>query len=221
MHSLRLLAVGVLALTFFASLTQLPIAHASVEIAYDNGNPGGSWFLSAGYSVGVQFSLQPGWTLGAKLLTARYYFDTVGCSFVVLVLDSDHSTPLTPPFWATPTAPGNNFFSWFDVDLSSLNIVVTRGFFIGIQQLCNPPILAEDSVANVGRSYLGTSPSAWVTAGSGNSMIRAVVDPITPSAPVAGVVMPANNFAIVAPWLAIVGLVGIGTVVVMARKRET
>jgi hypothetical protein len=39
--------------------------------------------------------------------------------------------------------------------------------------------------------------------------------------PVGGVVMPADTFALVAPWLAIVGLVGcIGTVVVVAKKRR-
>jgi hypothetical protein len=39
--------------------------------------------------------------------------------------------------------------------------------------------------------------------------------------PVGGVVMPANTFALVAPWLLIIGLVGcIGTLVVFARKRR-
>lgn len=43
----------------------------------------------------------------------------------------------------------------------------------------------------------------------------------TEAPPVGGVVMPANTFAIAAPWLAIVGLVGcIGTVAVVAKKRE-
>jgi len=40
------------------------------------------------------------------------------------------------------------------------------------------------------------------------------------SCPVGGVVMPANTFAIAAPWLAVIGLVGcIGTAVVVAKKR--
>jgi hypothetical protein len=38
---------------------------------------------------------------------------------------------------------------------------------------------------------------------------------------VGGLVMPANTLALVAPWLAIIGLVGcIGTVVVVAKKRR-
>jgi hypothetical protein len=42
----------------------------------------------------------------------------------------------------------------------------------------------------------------------------------TVAPPVGGVLTPANTFAIVAPWLAVIGLVGcIGTVVVVAKKR--
>jgi TolB protein len=41
-------------------------------------------------------------------------------------------------------------------------------------------------------------------------------------ASVGGVVIPANNFAIVAPWLVIIGLVGcIGTAIVVAKKRQS
>jgi hypothetical protein len=43
----------------------------------------------------------------------------------------------------------------------------------------------------------------------------------SPEQAVGGAVLPANNFAIVAPWLAVIGLVGcIGTVVVAAKKRR-
>jgi hypothetical protein len=44
-----------------------------------------------------------------------------------------------------------------------------------------------------------------------------------PAAPVGGVVIPpANTFAMVSPWLAVVGLVGcIGTVVIVAKKRQS
>lgn len=42
----------------------------------------------------------------------------------------------------------------------------------------------------------------------------------SPAAPVGGLVMPANTFAILAPWLAVIGLVGcIGTVVVAKKRR--
>jgi len=46
----------------------------------------------------------------------------------------------------------------------------------------------------------------------------------TPPAPppaVGGVVMPANTLAIVAPWLAVIGLVGCISTVVITKKRET
>jgi hypothetical protein len=39
-------------------------------------------------------------------------------------------------------------------------------------------------------------------------------------APVGGVVMSVNTFAVLEPWLAVIGLVGcIGTIVVIAEKR--
>ena len=69
---------------------------------------------------------------------------------------------------------------------------------------------------------LGTSMLLGCRILSNNYLIRAVVDPILPSgAPVGGVVIPANNLAIAAPWLAVIGLVGcIGTVAVVAKKRR-
>jgi hypothetical protein len=71
--------------------------------------------------------------------------------------------------------------------------------------------------------------SYCVRAGSSSGGPNSAVDlPLTviPAAPaptaVGGVVMPANNPAIVAPWLAIIGLVGcISTVVVVAKKRRS
>ena len=160
--------------------SQLPLAHASVVLSYDNGSLGGSLSDSTGNSAGVRFSLQSGWT-GAKLLTARYDFDP-GCSevhsFTVLVLDSDHTTALTASFSATPSSGG-----FFDVDLSSLNIIVTHDFFIGIQWQANGvPCLGIDTGPSTGRSYDGASPATWI-AYSGNFIIRAVVDPITPVIP--------------------------------------
>jgi hypothetical protein len=45
--------------------------------------------------------------------------------------------------------------------------------------------------------------------------------PVT-AAPVGGVVMPTNTFALVSPWLAVIGLIGcIGTAVVVAKKRRS
>jgi hypothetical protein len=39
---------------------------------------------------------------------------------------------------------------------------------------------------------------------------------------VGGVVVPVNMFAVVSPWLAVIGLVGcISTVVVVAKKRQS
>jgi hypothetical protein len=44
----------------------------------------------------------------------------------------------------------------------------------------------------------------------------------TPAGPVGGFIMPVNTFAVLAPWVAVIGLVGcIGTVVVVSRKRRS
>jgi hypothetical protein len=54
----------------------------------------------------------------------------------------------------------------------------------------------------------------------GDLMIRALVDPV-PVGPVGGFMEPVNKLVILAPWLAVIGLVGcIGTVAVVAKKRE-
>ena len=51
-------------------------------------------------------------------------------------------------------------------------------------------------------------------------MIRAVVDPVF--APVGGFVIPVNKLTILAPYLALVGLVGTVTVAVaVTRRRKT
>jgi hypothetical protein len=215
MRSARLLAVAVLAVVLALSSAQN--AFATVELAYD-----GTGYLVAAptSSIAVRFSLQAGWS-GAKLLTARYYVlvSTGVNSFTVHIFDEDRATDLTTPFTATPSASG-----WFDVDLSGKSITVTRDFYvvftmIGFQ---HPFVVFDPNAPISGRSWY--FDATWVQDTTYNYLIRAVVDPILPppsGAPVGGVVMPANNLAIAAPWLAVIGLVGcIGTVVVVAKKRR-
>jgi len=57
--------------------------------------------------------------------------------------------------------------------------------------------------------------------GLGVSGIFDVAGPCCPAPAVGGCVQPVNSFAMLSPWLAIVGLVGcIGTVVVVAKRRR-
>jgi hypothetical protein len=76
----------------------------------------------------------------------------------------------------------------------------------------------------------GSPPGSWsmtfsLNAGSWSAQASDFNDasacvPFTVTTPVGGVVTIANTFALVSPWLALVGLVGcIGTVVVVAKKR--
>ena len=56
--------------------------------------------------------------------------------------------------------------------------------------------------------------------GSGRS-VSGIFDVAGPSCAVGGCVQPVNTFALLSPWLAVVGLVGcIGTAVVVAEKRQ-
>jgi hypothetical protein len=61
-------------------------------------------------------------------------------------------------------------------------------------------------------TWSGTNIYGW-------TLIAVQLEPTTSTAPVGGVVMPANMFAIAAPWLAFIGLVGcVGTVVVVSNR---
>jgi hypothetical protein len=67
-----------------------------------------------------------------------------------------------------------------------------------------------------------TDAESWSSGMSctGDGTLTAVYQYAPPS-PVGGVVMPTNNFAIVTPWLAVIGLVGCVTAVaVVAKKRR-
>jgi len=145
-------------------------------------------------------------------------FDRIEVVVHITGVPPSTATELTSPIPVTPIGQ-----EWNTVDVSSSNIVVSGDFYVAIEQ----PLVtvAHDSSSSnfEGRSVYGDSLDTMTNlccndAGLHNFMIRAEIDPI---APVGGIVIPANNFAIVAPWLAVIGLVGcIGTAVVVAKKRR-
>jgi hypothetical protein len=79
---------------------------------------------------------------------------------------------------------------------------------------------------DLNENVLGTVGAYFWTREYGSFMPILTVDysatpaPSGPTTPVGGFMEPVSKLAIVAPWLAVIGLVGIGTVVVVARKRE-
>jgi hypothetical protein len=216
MRSIRLLAATILAVVLALSMTQN--AFASTEIAYDDGGAEVGWGLDTGDMYAVLFSLP--FAGSAKLLTVRAY--VVGCDecggWLVHVTDSAHVELAAPFMSPSPTnTPG-----WLEIPISG--IVVPTDFYVVLEWLQTTGIgLGVDVDTPNTRSYLYTG-GTWTLLDTDTPwtlMIRAYVDPYTPPAPVGGIVVPADMIAVLAQWLAVVGLIGcIGTVVVAAKKRH-
>lgn len=199
------------------------LAQAIQELGYDNGIQAHWWTWSQSTSeYAVIFSIPPGWR-DARLLTARYYLQTAkpGITiFRVHVYAADGSTDLLPSQLIVnpPAGPG-----WFDVDLRPYLITRSSDFYISIEFLSNQdPLLGQDSnsASWSGYSRDRTSGSQWVDPHA-NLMIRAVVENNTPVSPAVGGAMSAvNKFAVLAPYVALLGLFGAASVVIVIRRRR-
>jgi hypothetical protein len=114
--------------------------------------------------------------------------------------------------------PGG-WFTCRGLDVSSWGIIVTGDFFVILYKAGNTPEYDTGPKVSPVRSFYGDSLAGLSNSPDGNFLIRVDIDPIV--APVGGIVAPVNTFAVLAPWLAVIGLVGcIGTVVVVAKKRR-
>jgi hypothetical protein len=116
-----------------------------------------------------------------------------------------------------PAGPG-----WFDVDLKPYLITRSSDFYISIEFLSNQdPLLGQDSNSVwSGHSRDRTSGLQWVDPHA-NLMIRAVVDNNTPVSPAVGGAMSAvNKFALLTPYVALLGLFGAASVVIVIRRRS-
>lgn len=106
--------------------------------------------------------------------------------------------------------------------MSGQNVIVSGDFWIAYKWLETgfaPCLGLEYSVVD-GRSFYG-SPGSWTVDGTYDYMISAVISSLGGGAGVGGFVGPVNKLAVLAPWLAVIGLVGcIGTIVVVAKKRR-
>lgn len=216
MRSMRLLAVAVLAVVLALSSAQN--AFAATELAYDDGTAESAASPLVGGLVAVRFSLPTGWS-AAKLLTARYYIEFGPSIFRVHVYGSTWTTELccTPPLDVTPSATG-----WFDVDLTAYNIVVSGDFHIAAEWLATgiPGIGADSSSFPAWRSYYKNPGGDWTGGWGINLMIRADVDQPAIGAPVGGFMEPVNKLAVLAPYLALFGLVATAVVVVAAPWKK-
>jgi len=200
----------------FANSLRVPEANAvPIELFYDNG----FMYAAAGPFAGVKFSLPAG-VSSARILTVRYKYAATGpyATLNIHITGPDHVTELTTPISTLSTVfPGFN-----DYDVSSLNIVVSGDFYVVLEKTGSGDIV-QDNVANVGRSFMGGSLAGLTTPTLYNLVIRAIIDPITPgppARPVGGVLTPVNKLAILAPYLALIGLVGAVTVAVAVQRRR-
>jgi hypothetical protein len=184
---------------------------AQTWLFYDDGAPEGQFGFSLKPFVAVRFSLPSGWS-NAKILTARYYVTTAN-AFRAYVFGSDGITPLL----ASPILVSPSSFGWVDVDLSSYGIFVSGDFYIAMEQITPPfPAIGIDVSDPISqRSFYG-DPGSWILRDDFNLLIRAEVDQANP---VGGIASTVNKLEIVAPYLAIAGIiVAVSAAIIKKRK---
>ena len=203
-----------LMIMIMSTVSFLPLqeAKASTMLAYDDGTNEMNASPLPGYIYAVRFSLPPDVSC-AKLLTARYYIYADPDTFRLRVMAPDQFSDLTPPFDVTPTITG-----WFDVDLTSKNIVVTGDFYIVFESLSGLPSVGLDDTTPSLRSFFSDSLTPpWTLMNFFNAMIRAVIEG---NVPVGGVTLPTNKLGIVTPYLALAGLIAALSAVVVVKRRR-
>lgn len=223
MRSASLFAVVALAVVLV--LSSAHNAFAQTELYYDDGTSENyvfSMFVGARYAV--RFSLPSGWS-AASVVGVKFYTWREGSAMVHIYGSlSDGCAGVDLQSFSM----NFNLNSWNE-QTGLTGVTVTGDFCVAAEYTAeNFPQFGLDSIVapevdpqttwisepgSATWSHLVfPSPPPYIF------MIRAWVGPAGP-APVGGVLMPANTLALVAPWVAVIGLVGcIGTIVVVAKK---
>jgi hypothetical protein len=202
-------------------------------LSYGTGYNANLSLSPAGSQAAVLFDLPAGWSC-ANVLAARFFLwntdpQGLAISFPVHVYDATLGE-LTPP-GTTGTAP-TLVNDWVYVYFSG--ITVTGEFYVSIETPAPAPparLLIRFNSGPSGsypdsHSYWGTDgPATWgLRTDEQFTHLQTEVEqcPAPPAPPVGGFVTPVNTFAVLAPWLAVIGLVGcVGTAVVVVRKRQS
>jgi hypothetical protein len=196
-------------------------AYAVAELLYDGGVEESYDCPSQNAWRAVRFVFADfGLSGSRKLLTARFYqsaVETAHDQVELHVLNSDGSGDWpgsTPVTFTTITG-------WNDISLSGQNIIVSGDFWIAYKWLgqFQAPCLALEYSAVDGRSFNG-SPGSWTVDSSYDYLIRAVLDSPTGGTPVGGFVRPVNKLLVLAPYLAMFGLIGVAAVVSAKRRKN-
>jgi hypothetical protein len=148
---LKLLAILLLALSIGLPIQMATMASTSTELAYDDGEPENLSGGGAGSYQAVRFSPPTGWP-SARILSVSYYIGKPGAPFKAHIFGSDGAAELlTPPLEVKPTAIG-----WFNIDLTTYNIVVSGDFYVAIEyEAYDSPGIGWDGSRPDDRSYYG------------------------------------------------------------------
>ena len=186
----------------------------ATELYYDDDNANSGLSAEPGIEHAVRFSLPPGWS-SAKLIYALYFIYAEPAIFRVHVYGSGVTDPALDN---TPFTTG-----WSIVDLTAYNIVVTGDFYISIEYLiaaAGMPAIGCDTTGPIDLRSYARENSEWEGPSDDmDLMIRAVVDPVF-ARPVGGILVPMSKLTILAPYLALIGLVGAVTVTVAVQRRR-
>jgi len=201
------------ALTLLMLLLFSPSVFAATELSYDDGTPWGSEGLDF---TGVLFSLPTGVSY-ARLLKVRYQWSSSGqgATLNIHITKADHQTKLTSPIptWSSSSSP-----SWNELDISGRGILVSGDFYVVLENTADGNAKFDQNPVSPQRSFGGSSLATLTYPEFGDYLIRVVIEPT--ARPVGGILTPVNKLDILAPYLALLGLVGAVTVAVATTRRR-
>jgi len=222
---------AVVLLAVVLTLASIQSGFAGTWLSYGTGSSNDFGLTPPGSQAAVLFDLPAGWSC-ANVLAARFYLTNsdpqgLSVSFPVHVYDATLGE-LTPP-GTTGTAQRLPASDWVYVYFSG--ITVMGEFYVSIEAPASPSLSMRflecipDCIPD-SHSYWGVGgPLTWsLLTDQQYTQLQAEVDqcPSPPAPPVGGFVMPVNKFTVVAPYLALLGLVAVVTIVVVApwKKRD-
>jgi uncharacterized protein YxjI len=132
------------------------------ELAYDDGEVGGSSAVGPGEYMAVRFSLPSGLAAATVSRVSYYIFDVA--PFNVHIFESDGVTDLC----TLQADPPSGFEGWLRVDLASCGISVSGDFYAAIEYTTDQefkPRVGQDPHDPDGRSYIGVDGEWWLFGG--------------------------------------------------------
>ena len=203
------------------TISSIQIAFAGTWLSYDDGTQDGNWIcITSDPIYAVKFTLPDGLT-SARLLTVSAFKtpDEISADqgeLNVQVLSSDFSTVLAGPFLFLLDSPGGFFRS---VSVPG-EVVVPSEFYIvltGVPEACIG--LASSSAGHTYRKIL--PDGSWtIYPVQFDLMVRVEVEQVE-FPPVGGVASPINKLEILAPYLALAGLIiAVSTVYVIKKRKD-